>query len=241
MVVSLCNGAGLGGEGEGNLVAVGLSENNLNLVNGVGSIFKLGNVEALLLLDVLADNFGELDGLGDAGLDGLRGSDINVDNEGCVDKGDGVLLGLVFVLAKLVLSGIGIRAAISGSVTSSNSHGLALGLRGHLCGGGGECLRLADVCVCADFLLDLLGGFLTDCPDLVVAVVIINNILDSQDDGGGSGGESGHAHLSVDGCVCFSAVCWGRSISIGWGVVGGGKGESGQKSDDEKDLHVGDY
>ena len=135
LVTVLGNGAGLGGEGEGDLVAVGFSENNLDLINGVGSIFELGNVEALLLLDVLANDLGELDGLGHAGLDGFGSGDINVDDEGDGDDGNGVLLGLVFVLAELVLSGIAVSAGgIPGSVTGGHSHGLGLGLGGHLTG-----------------------------------------------------------------------------------------------------------
>jgi hypothetical protein len=95
VAVTLSNGAHLGGEGQGNLVAVGLSEDDLDLLNGVGSIFKLGDVEALALLDVTANDLGDLDGLGDAVLDRLRGSDIDGEDEGAVDEWHGVLLGLV--------------------------------------------------------------------------------------------------------------------------------------------------
>ena len=49
--------------------------------------------------------------------------------------------------------------------------------------------------MCADFLLDFLGGLLTNGPDLVVAVVVVDNVLHGQDDGGGGIGESGHANL----------------------------------------------
>ena len=95
VTVSLSNGAHLGGEGQGNLVAVGLSEDDLDLLDSVGSVFKLGDVEALAFLDVAANDLGDLDGLGDAVSDWLGGSDVDGEDEGAVDEWHGVLLGLV--------------------------------------------------------------------------------------------------------------------------------------------------
>jgi len=97
--ISLRNWTGLGGQTEGHLFTVRLPENNINLkkVNLVKvsffdiyfstcsivffSIFKLGNVEALLFFDVFADNLSDLDGFGDAGLDRLGGRHINCDGK----------------------------------------------------------------------------------------------------------------------------------------------------------------
>ncbi len=47
----------------------------------------------------------------------------------------------------------------------------------------------------ADLSLEILGGFLADGSDLVVAVVVVNDVLHFQDDGSGLGGESGNTHL----------------------------------------------
>jgi len=232
--------AGLGGEGEGDLVAVGLAEDDLALLDGVGAVLELGDVEALLLFDVTADNFGDLDGLGHAVPDGLGSGNIDADDEGGVDQGDGVLLGLVLFLAVLVLAGVGVGAAVAGSVARCDSHALGAGLGGHLGGGGWERFSLPDVVVGADLSLDVLGGLLAHGPDLLVAVVVVDNILDGQNDRGGVGGESRNANLSIDGSVCLPAVDWRGSITISWGMVG--EGQSGEDSEgNEKDLHVGDY
>ena len=131
-VGGLGDGADLGGEGQGGGVAVGLAEDDIDLVDGVGSVLELGDVEALLLLDVLADDLGELDGLGHADLDGLGGSDLNGDTEGSGDKGDGVLLGLVLLSAVLVLAGVAVGVSVAGWVARSDPHGLRLELRGDL-------------------------------------------------------------------------------------------------------------
>ena len=50
-------GASLGGEGKGDGIAVGLAKNITDLIDGVGAIFKFGNVEALVFNDIIADNF----------------------------------------------------------------------------------------------------------------------------------------------------------------------------------------
>ena len=64
--------AGLGVEGEGDLLAAGLADDDLLLVNSVGGIDELGNVEALVLNLVLALDLGDGDVLGDAHLLGGR-------------------------------------------------------------------------------------------------------------------------------------------------------------------------
>ena len=64
--------AGLGVEGEGDLLTAGLSDDDLLLVNGVGGIDELGNVEALVLDLVLALDLSDGDILGDTDLLGGR-------------------------------------------------------------------------------------------------------------------------------------------------------------------------
>ena len=65
----------------------------------------------------------------------------------------------------------------------------------YLGGGGWERFSLPDVVVGADLSLDVLGGLLAHGPDLLVAVVVVDNVLDGQNDRGGVGGESRNANL----------------------------------------------
>merc|ERR1712000_801630 len=95
---------GLGGEGEGDLLTAGLSNDNLLLINGVGGIGKLGNIEALVLNLVLTLDLSDLNGLGDTDLLGCRVCQFTGDLQGSSDKGDLVGLGLVFLTADLVFS-----------------------------------------------------------------------------------------------------------------------------------------
>merc|ERR1719216_363989 len=57
--------AGLSVEGEGDLLAAGLPDDDLLLVNGVGGIDELGNVKALVLNLVLALDLSDGDVLGE--------------------------------------------------------------------------------------------------------------------------------------------------------------------------------
>ena len=85
--------AGLGVEGEGDLLAAGLSDDDLLLVDGVGGIDELGNVEALVLNLVLALDLGDGDVLGDTDLLGGGVGKAALDSEWRSDKGDGRLGG----------------------------------------------------------------------------------------------------------------------------------------------------
>ena len=62
--------AGLGVKGEGDLLAAGLSDDDLSVVEGVDGVDELGNVEALVLNLVLA--LGDGDILGDHVVVGNR-------------------------------------------------------------------------------------------------------------------------------------------------------------------------
>ena len=95
--------AGLGGEGEGDLVTAGLSNDGLDLLDGVGAVSELGHIEASLLNLVLALDLGDGDGLGDAHLLGGGVGEGAGELQGGGDKGDLVSLGLVFLLAHLAL------------------------------------------------------------------------------------------------------------------------------------------
>ena len=124
-------GASLGGEGEGDGITVGLAENGFDLIDSVGTVFELGNVEASFFHDVVADNFGEDDVLGDAALDGFGDSDGHGHLSGDCDQGDAVSLGLVFSSAVLVFTGT-IMITVSGRRAGGDLHGFGFLLVSHL-------------------------------------------------------------------------------------------------------------
>jgi hypothetical protein len=82
-VVGLVLLTGLGGQGEGKLFTAWFSNHDLLLLNGVGGVLELGNVEALVLNNILTLDFGDLNGLGNTDFVGVG-----------VGKGAGLFLGL---------------------------------------------------------------------------------------------------------------------------------------------------
>ena len=196
-VVSL--GAGLGGEGEGQLLAAWLSNDGLNLVNNIFSINKLGNVETSVLNLVFALDFSDLNGLGDTDLLGGRVGEGARDLKRIGDQWNLVSLGLVFLMTHLVFSSItGVSVSISSSSTGGNLHGLRLVLIGDLggCAWSGDILLLIDIGT--DLSVNCGGSLLTDGQNSVKAVVFINNLLDSQGDGGHLISEGWNTDLSID-------------------------------------------
>merc|ERR1739838_94927 len=149
-MVAVALGAALGWQRERNLLTAGLSDDDLLLVNGVGGIDELGNVEALVLNLVLADDLGDGDVLGDTDLLGGRVGKAALDGERGSDKGDLVGLGLVLLVAHLVLTVVGVSSVSVGrglDSTGSDLHGLGLLVIGDL-GGLAVCddiLPLVDV------------------------------------------------------------------------------------------------
>ena len=192
-------GASLGGEGEGDLITLWLSNDGFDLVNNILSINKLGNVETSVLNLVLALDFSDLDGLGDTDL--LRGwvGEGARDLKRIGDQWNLVSLGLVFLMTHLVFSGItGVSISISSSSTGGNLHGLRLVLIGDLggCAWSGDILLLIDIGT--DFSVNCGGSLLTDGQNSVKAVVFINNLLDSQCDRGHLISEGWNTDLSID-------------------------------------------
>merc|ERR1739838_1223066 len=167
-MVAVALGAALGWQRERNLLTAGLSDDDLLLVDGVGGIDELGNVEALVLNLVLALDLGDGDVLGDTDLLGGRVGKAALDGKGGSDKGDLVGLGL----GLLVVGDLG---------------GLAV---------SDDVLPLVDVG--ADLPLDNSVGLLADGEDTVEAVVVVNNLLHRQGDRGHLLGKGGHAHLSIN-------------------------------------------
>jgi len=217
--------AGLGVEGEGDLLAAGLSDDDLLLVNGVGGIDELGNVEALVLNLVLALDLSDGDVLGDADLLGGRVGKAALDSEGSSDKGNLVGLGLVLLMADLVLTMVGVGSVAVGrglDSTSGDLHGLRLLVIGDLGG-----LAVSDnifplVDIGADLPLDNSVGLLADGEDTVEAVVVVNNLLDRQGDRGHLLGKGGHADLSVNRCVGVPAQKLRSMVDgMGNGMVAG--------------------
>ena len=206
---------GLSVKGEGDLLAAGLPDDDLLLVNGVGGIDELSNIEALVLNLVLALDLRDGDVLFDTGLLGDRVGKAALDCEGSSDKGNLVGLGLVLLMADLVLTMVGVGSVAVGrglDSTSGDLHGLRLLVIGDLGG-----LAVSDnifplVDIGADLPLDNSVGLLADGEDTVEAVVVVNNLLDRQGDRGHLLGKGGHADLSIDGGVGVPAVelWWGR-------------------------------
>ena len=209
-------GASLGGEGEGDLITLWLSNDGLDLVNNILSINKLGNVETSVLNLVLALDFSDLDGLGDTDLlwgwvgEGAR------DLKRIGDQWNLVSLGLVFLMTHLVFSSItGVSISISSSSTGGNLHGLRLVLIGDLggCAWSGDILLLIDIGT--DLSVNCGGSLLTDGQNSVKAVVFINNLLDSQGDGGHCLIKARCTYFSLNGCVGISAQkFWSIPVSM---------------------------
>merc|ERR1719333_5438 len=135
----MCMGlaASLCGKSEGDLFTAWFTNDDLLLVNSVGSISKLGNIEALVLNLVLTLNLGDLNSLGDTDLLGGRVGKHAGHLRGGSDKGDLVSLSLVFLTAYLVfsLSISLVSISISSSSTSSHLHSLRLLVISNLGGG----------------------------------------------------------------------------------------------------------
>ncbi len=102
----------------------------------------------------------------------------------------------------------------------------------YLCSPGLPGLGLLDVVVSADLPGLGAAGLLADGPDLVVAVVVVDDVLHGQGDGGGLAGEGRHAHLGVDGGVGVPAVVLGGVPVVGGGSMGG-EGHEGEDSQDD--------
>ena len=212
----------MGWEGEGDLFTAWFSNDDLLLVNSVGSINKLGNIEALVLNLVLALNLSDLNSLGDADLFGGRVGEHAGDLKGGSDKGDLVGLSLVFLTAHLVFSlaiSLLMAISVSSSSTSSHFHSLRLLIISDLGGGArGDNLFLL-IHIGADLSLNDGGCFLADGEDFVKAVVIVYDLLDCKSDWGHLLSKGGHTDLSIDRGVGIPAVVL-RGIAIGRGVHG---------------------
>merc|ERR1719278_1298640 len=200
--------AGLCREGKGDLFTAWFTNDDLLLVNSVGSISKLGNIEAFVLNLVLTLNLSDLNSLGDTDLLRGRVGEHAGHLKGGSDKGDLVSLSLVFLTAYLVFSlAISlVSISISSSSTSSHLHSFRLLVISNLGGGARSNNLLLFIHIGTDLSLNGGGCFLTDSEDTVKAVIIVHNLLDCKSDWGHLLSEGRHAHLGVDGCVGVPAV-----------------------------------
>ena len=235
--------AGLGGEGQGDLLTAWLSDDGLHLVDGVGGINKLGDVEADVLDLVLTLDLCDLNGLGHTDFLGSWVRKRAGDLQGGGDQRNLVSLGLVLLTTDLMfsLAVSMVTIAIASSSTGSHLHGLGLVLVGHLGGGAGGGHGLLLVHVGADLSLHDGGGLLAHCQHTVEAVVVVHDLLDGQGDGGHLVGEGGDTDLSVDGGVGVPAVkLRSVAVSMSWGVD---ISQSGGESDgeDKKSLKCKKY
>ena len=215
----IARATGLGRKGEGDLFTAWFTNDDLLLVNSVGSISKLGNIEALVLNLVLALNLGDLNSLGDTDLLGGRVGKHAGLLKGGSDKGDLVSLSLVFLTAYLVFSlAIAMMSiSISSSSTSSHLHSFRLLVISNLGGGARGNNLLLFIHIGTDLSLNGGGCFLTDSKDTVKAVVIVHNLLDCKSDWGHLLSEGRHADLGIDRGVGVPAVKL-RGIPVGRGV-----------------------
>ena len=202
-------------------MTAGVSNLCLHLVDGVGGINELGDIEADIVDLVLALDLCDLNGLGHTDFLGSWVRKRAGDLQGGGDQRDLVSLGLILLTADLVfsLAVSVVTIAISSSSTGSHLHGLRLVLVGDLGGGAGGGDGLLLVHVGADLSLHDGGGLLAHCQHTVETVVVVHNLLDGQGHGGHLVSEGGDADLGVDGVVGVPAVklrC--VSISMSWGV-----------------------
>ena len=191
---------GLSVKGESDLLAAGLPDDDLLLVNGVGGIDELGNIGALVLDLVLALDLRDGDVLGATDLLGGSVGKAALDNEGSNDKGNLVGLGLILLMADLVLTTIGVGTVAVGRVlhsTSGDLHGLRLLVIGDLGGLAVSDNILPLVDIGADLFLDNSVGLLADVEDTVEAVVVVSTSLTAKVIGVHLLGKGRHVDLRV--------------------------------------------
>ena len=231
--------AGLGVQGQGDLLTARLSDDDLLLLNGVGGINELGHIEALVVNLVLTLDLSDGDVLDDADLlgSGVGQAAGHLQRDG--DQGDLVGLGLVLLVALLELSVSVCGSLVSVSVgrglhsAGGHLHGLRVLLVGDLGGGAGSGDILPLVHVGADLSLDHGVGLLADGENPVKAVVGVSNLLDCQSDGSHLLRKGWDADLGVDGGVGVPAEQLGGVAVAVSGGEGRGSGAGHQEGEEE--------
>ena len=208
------------GEGELHGAAVGGAQLGDALLHGLHGVLDLGHHDALVGLDVLAGDDGQVNGLLDAGLDGLGvghgdGGLVHSDHRGVVASLLGDLLAVVVAVAVVAVAWTvltnGHHLNIA-SLLKSNIHRLSSGL-----------FCLLFVGVGADLVLDNLDALGADGGGDGVAELAVHDLLDGQLHVSAHGLEGGGAGLHGLNNIDDAAVVLGGLVGVvGGGVVGGG-------------------
>ena len=209
------------GEGELHGAAVGGAQLGDALLHGLHGVLDLGDHDALVGLDVLAGDDGQVNGLLDAGLDGLgvghgHGGLVNSDHGGVVASLLGDLLAVVVAVSAIS------TISVSG-LADGHHHGLALLGERDLDSLASGLLVLGLVGVAAHLVVNLLGALSAHGPGDIVALLHILDRLPAQGDVNALGLNVGGAHISLLNHIEDAAVVLGVLVSVvgSGGVVGG--------------------
>jgi len=169
--------ANLLGESKLNSLASRSSKLGDALLGSLGGVFNLWDSDALLLSEVLTADSWERDWLVDTGLDWLRVGNLN----SWLNRGDNrdIVASLLGNLLAVVVS-VAVVSVSWGWLADGNHLGVALLVEGNLNSLGSGFFGLLLVRVGADLVINLLNALGTDSTGDWVALLYINNDLDSE-------------------------------------------------------------
>jgi len=169
--------ANLLGESKLNSLASRSSKLGDALLGSLSGVFNLWDSDALLLSEVLAADSWERDWLVDTGLDWLRVGNLN----SWLNRGDNrdIVASLLGNLLAVVVS-VAVVSVSWGWLADGNHLGVALLLECNLNSLGSGFFGLLLVRVGADLVINLLDALGTDSTGDWVALLYINNDLDSE-------------------------------------------------------------
>jgi len=169
--------ANLLGESKLNSLASRSSKLGDALLGSLGGVFNLWDSDALLLSEVLTADSWERDWLVDTGLDWLRVGNLN----SWLNRGNNrdIVASLLGNLLAVVVS-VAVVSVSWGWLADGNHLGVALLVEGNLNSLGSGFFGLLLVRVGADLVINLLNALGTDSTGDWVALLYINNDLDSK-------------------------------------------------------------
>jgi len=169
--------ADLLGEGKLNSLASRGSKLGDALLGSHGGVFDLWDGDALLLSEVLTADSWERDWLVDTGLDWLRVGNLNC---GCGGGNNGDIVASLLGNLLAVVVSVAVVSVSWGWLADGDHLGVTLLDKGNLNSLGGGGFGLLLVRVGADLVVDLLNALGTDGTGNWVALLNINNDLDSE-------------------------------------------------------------